>query len=217
MNAPLPALALISILATSASAANGEKQGAIPSFGDFSLTQRKDPIEITSDKLDFDYKSRRTLFRGNVMVVQGELHLQSDVLTVDYKQVGEKQQLEQVTADGHVTVTQGPKKATGNHAVFSEAERTVVLTGNAVLEEGSNQVNGDKIVVYPDESRMEVIGDNRRVKVILFPGQGGPDGAAPKKKGPGSGRKSEGSSAPEVTPEAESAESAESNGPTQGP
>ena len=57
--------------------------------------------------------------------------------------------------------------------MFDQSTRTVVLTGNAVLEEGSNQVNGDKIVVYPDESRMEVLGENRRVKVILFPGQGG--------------------------------------------
>jgi DNA-directed RNA polymerase specialized sigma24 family protein len=55
------------------------------------------------------------------------------------------------------------------------------------LEEGSNQVNGDTIVVYPDESRMEVKGDNSRVKLIIFPGEG-PLGSAsptPKPDGPG--------------------------------
>jgi lipopolysaccharide export system protein LptA len=86
--------------------------------------------------------------------------------------VGDKQDLKTVTADGHVTITQGPKKATGNHAVFDQTSRTMVMTGDAVLEEGSNQVAGDRIVVYPDESRMEILGENRRVKVILFPGQG---------------------------------------------
>jgi lipopolysaccharide export system protein LptA len=165
---------IVFVVASSAWAAGAPKTESpiMPGFGDFGLTSKKDPIEITSDRLDFDYKNRRTVFRGNVEVVQGEVHLLSDVLTVDYKQVGDKQEIDAVNADGHVTITQGPKKATGTHAVFDQATRTVVLTGNAVLEEGSNQVNGDKIVVHPDESRMEVISENRRVKVILFPGQG---------------------------------------------
>jgi lipopolysaccharide export system protein LptA len=165
---------IVLVLASGVCAAGAPKaeSPAVPGFGDFGLTSKKEPIEITSDRLDFDYKNRRTVFRGNVEVVQGEVHLLSDVLTVDYKQVGDKQEVEAVNADGHVTITQGPKKATGTHAVFDQSTRTVVLTGNAMLEEGSNQVNGDKIVVHPDEARMEVISENRRVKVILFPGQG---------------------------------------------
>jgi lipopolysaccharide export system protein LptA len=168
------------------SATSGSSTTALPGMADLSFTSKKEPIEITSEKLDFDYKNRRTVFRGNVDVVQGEVRLQSDVLTVDYAQVGDKQELKEVTADGHVTVTQGPKKATGNHAVFSQSNRTVTLTGNAVLEEGSNQVNGDRIVVHPDESRMEVLGENRRVKVILFPGQGPLASGTPGKEKAGS-------------------------------
>jgi lipopolysaccharide export system protein LptA len=168
--------------ATSASSAS-----SLPNMGDFSFTSKKEPIQITSEKLEFDYKNRRTVFRGDVDVIQGDVHLQSDVLTVDYTQVGDKQELKEVTAEGHVTITQGPKRATGNHAVFNQSNRTVTLTGNAVLEEGSNQVNGDRIVVHPDESRMEVLGENRRVKVILFPGQDqgvpGKEKATPKQGG----------------------------------
>jgi len=192
-------------LATAASAAPAPTPGkadssALPAFGDFSLTSKKEPIQITSDKLDFDYKNRRTVFRGAVEVIQGDVHLQTDILTVDYTQVGDKQELKGVNADGHVTITQGPKKATGSHATFDQGSRTVVLTGNAVLEEGSNQVNGDRIIVHPDESRMEVLGENRRVKVILFPGQqgasaGGPPGKETTKPTPGD------TSVPVVTPE----------------
>ncbi|MGH7896412.1 MAG: lipopolysaccharide transport periplasmic protein LptA [Candidatus Binatia bacterium] len=151
--------------------ANSEAAGA-SGFGNLTFTSRKEPIQITSQKLDFDYKNRRTVFRGDVEVVQGDVHLRSDLLTVDYTQDGDQQQLKEVTADGNVKITQGGRKATGNHAVFDQTARTLVLSGNAVLEEGSNQVNGDRIVVHPDDSRMEVLGENRRVKVILFPGQG---------------------------------------------
>lgn len=200
----LPALlvALASVAAAGPTPIPGKGGStSIPSFGDFSITSKKEPIEITSEKLDFDYKNRRTVFHGDVVVVQGEVHLQSDALTVDYAQVGDKQQLTQVTADGHVTITQGSKKASGKHAIFDQSSRTVVLTGDAVLEEGSNQVNGDRIVVYPDESRMEVLGQNRRVKVILFPGQGPLGGGTPDKETPKPG----GTAAPVVTPEANDA------------
>jgi lipopolysaccharide export system protein LptA len=158
-------------LSLSAALAAGEKSPGA-SFGDFTFTSRKEPIQVTAEHLDFDYKNRRTVFRGGVEVTQGDIHMLSNVLTVDYSETGGQQQLREVTAEGNVTITQGPRKGTGDRAVFDQSTRTLVLTGNAVLEEGSNQVNGDTIVVYPDESRMEVKGENRRVKVILFPGQG---------------------------------------------
>lgn len=152
--------------------AANEKAPPTTGFGDFSFTSRKEPIQVVSERLDFDYNRRRTVFRGNVEVTQGDIQLVSDILTVDYAQVGDQNQMREVTADGHVVITQGARKAAGDRAVYDQASRTLVLTGNAVLTEGSNQVNGDTIVVYPDESRMEVKGENRRVKVILFPGQG---------------------------------------------
>jgi lipopolysaccharide transport protein LptA len=156
-------------------------------FPEFSFTSKKEPIDITAEKLDFDYKSRRTTFRGNVEVVQGDVHLVSDVLTVDLEEGSkdQEQKLRAVHADGHVTITQGARKATGDRAVFDQTTRTMILTGNGVLQEGLNQVKGEKITVYPDESRMEVTGENSRVKVTLFPGQGQlgkptPQGQAPK-------------------------------------
>lgn len=160
----------IAALASSALAA-GEKVPGL-SFGAFTFTSRKEPIQVTSEHLDFDYKNRRTVFRGGVEVVQGDIQLRSDVLTVKYVEGAGEQRLQEVVAEGHVAITQGPRKGTGDRAIFDQTQRTLVLSGNAMLEEGSNQVNGDTIVVYPDESRMEVKGENRRVKVILFPEQG---------------------------------------------
>lgn len=167
-------LAFALVLLASAAAAEDAKSAAPGGFGDFSFTSRKDPIQVTSEKLDFDYKSRRTVFRGKVQVVQADVHLTCDTFTVDYEQQGEQQTLKAVNADGNVTILQGARKATGDHAVFDQSTRTLVLTGRPALEDGLNQVKGDKIIVYPDESRMEVSGDNSRVKVILFPGQGAP-------------------------------------------
>lgn len=174
--------------------------GGLGGLGDFSLTSNKEPVEITSEKLDFDYKAKRVVFTGNVLVVQGAVNLQTDMLIVDYTQVGEKQELKQANAEGHVVITQGPKKASGQHATFDQSNRTMILTGDAVLEEGSNQVNGDRIVVHPDDSRMEVIGQNRRVKVVLFPGQGSLAEGGDKKPTPAAGAEAP---APAATPAAQ--------------
>lgn len=138
-------------------------------FEGFSFTSRKEPIEVTSNRLEFDYKQRRTWFRGDVLVKQGDIVLRSDTLTVTYAGEGDQQKLEEVLAEGHVTITQGARRATGDRAVFDDRTRTLVLTGRAVLQEGPNQLNGDTIIVYPDESRMEVKGENSRVKLVIFP------------------------------------------------
>ncbi len=193
----------MALLASVAQAASKATPGV--SFGDFTFTSRKEPIQITSEHLDFDYKNRKTVFRGLVEVIQGEIEMRSDVLTVEYSEAGGEQQLREVTAIGHVTIKQGPRKGSGDRAVFDQSNRTLVLTGNAMLEEGSNQVNGDTIVVYPDESRMEVKGENRRVKVILFPGQG-PLGATPSAPNAGS-----------ATAPAASGSETPTNGPSESP
>ncbi len=201
--------------AAAAAAPGAKGKAAAPAglggLGDFSLTSNKEPVEITSEKLDFDYKIKRVIFTGNVVVIQGAVNLQTDSLTVDYDQVGEKQTLKTANAEGHVVITQGPKKATGQHATFDQTTRTMVLTGDAVLEEGSNQVNGDKIVVHPDDSRMEVIGQNRRVKVVLFPGgQKTPTPGAANDKAAGGAAKPTPTQPPAVTPEAQTNGSGES-------
>jgi lipopolysaccharide export system protein LptA len=44
-----------------------------------------------------------------------------------------------------------------------------VLSGDAVLHEGSNEVRGERVIVYLDEQRSVVEGTNTRVKAILVP------------------------------------------------
>jgi lipopolysaccharide export system protein LptA len=160
----LTLVALISLLVGSGRA---EDNSAV--LGGFSLTSGGEPIEITSDRLDFDYKERKTIFRGEVHVVQGDIELDSDLLTVRFLEDGGQRSVDRIAADGNVVIRQGARIATGDYATFDEQSRTLELTGNAILEEGSNRASGETIIVYPDESRMEIRAENSRVKLILFP------------------------------------------------
>jgi len=152
-----------------------------------SLTSRREPIHIRSRDLEFRYNDKRVTYRGDVVVVQGETTLKSDILVVTYEdQPTEKkpaqaktentslqqQRLKEIVAEGNVQITSGDRRATSKKAVFNEAIRTVVLSGNAVLEESGNRVTGEKVTVFLDEKRSVVEGgEEGQVVMVIAPQQ----------------------------------------------
>jgi lipopolysaccharide export system protein LptA len=168
-----------------------------------SFTSRKEPIHIRSRDLEFLYNDKRIIYRGDVVVTQGTTTLKSDTLTVTYEEpttntgatqpkpetvAAEKgaakpkaqtttsqQQLKEIVAEGNVDITSGDRHATAKKAVFTQAARTVVLSGNAVLQEGENRVNGEKVTVFLDQKRtvVEGAGEKPRVEMVVSQQQEG--------------------------------------------
>ena len=144
-----------------------------------SLTSRKDPIHIRSHDLEYFHEEKRTQFRGNVVVVQGDLTLKSDVLTITWEDAAltptasttTRQQIKQLVAEGHVEITSEEWRATSRKTVFNETKRTVTLSGNAVVQEGTNKITGEVVTIYLDEKRSVVEGGEgkRQVQIILIP------------------------------------------------
>ena len=145
----------------------------------FSLTSRKDPIDISSHGFEYFHEQKRTQFRGNVVVVQGDMTLKSDVLTVAWEDVvptpasstTTRQQIKQIIAEGHVEITSGERRATSRKAVFSETKRTVTLSGKAILQEGTNRITGEVVRIFLDEKRSVVEGGKgeRQAHMVLIP------------------------------------------------
>jgi len=141
------------------------------------FTSTREPISVTADGLEFDYRSRVLTYKGTVVVTQGEMKLESDTLIVSLDEHAENQ-VKEVIAQGQVRLSQGGRWATGGRAVFDQARGTAVLSNKAELHDGPNQVSGDRVVVYLDEQRSVVEGGSGRVKAVLFPGKGEPTPAA---------------------------------------
>jgi lipopolysaccharide export system protein LptA len=167
----------------------------------------KEPITITSDRLEYDYKNGIVVYRGNVEVVQGPTTVKSDTLTVtlaqdkgkngkpdpaalegtDPKSGDASTRVQQIVAVGSVRIDQGERYATGGRATFDQTKRTAILTDDPVLHDGPNEVMGDRVVVYLDENRSVVEGGRKRVKAVLYPdkdkaGEGRADGKPEAKK-----------------------------------
>ncbi|MFQ5665924.1 MAG: lipopolysaccharide transport periplasmic protein LptA [Candidatus Binatia bacterium] len=140
----------------------------IPLLGSLSFTASREPIEVSADALEYDYRSRVLTYKGNVVVTQGDMKLETDKLTVTVDEHADRR-VKEIVADGHVRLSKGDRWATAGHAVFDETQHTVVLSRNAELHDGSSQVSGDRVVVYLDQERSVIEGGGGRVKAVLFP------------------------------------------------
>ena len=149
--------ALGSMRADGEPAADGSRASNPLDLGEFG--KRKEPIFITSDSLEYDYKMNVVVYHGDVHATQGPVTLRSDTLTITLEKTDQEgpsdapkgdppkadppksnPRLRQIIAAGHVRMDDGTRTATGGRAVFEQSERTVVLTENPVLHEGTNEV-----------------------------------------------------------------------------
>jgi lipopolysaccharide export system protein LptA len=198
-DAPLIA-ALVTVALAGVAAAEPAKEGPPGGalFDAGSLGSKKEPIFITADTLEYDYKGNVVVYRGDVIAVQGDTKVRSDTLTVtlaaqkkdgpaDPAEKG-SQRLQEVVAVGKVRIDNGTRWATGGRAVFEQGTRTLVLTENPVLHDGANEVSGERVTVYLDENRSVVESGRRRVKATVFPNQdgdlAGTNAAPPKDEAP---------------------------------
>jgi lipopolysaccharide export system protein LptA len=129
---------------------------------------RSQPINITSDRLEADDAARQVKFLGNVVARQGEVVIYSAVLTLFYSE-GSKE-IDRVEADRDVRIVQGERVATGDKAVFYQADGRIVLSGNARVHEGADFVEGDVITVFLGEEKSVVQGrEGSRVNAVFHP------------------------------------------------
>lgn len=132
------------------------------------LSQGRGPIHVTSDRLEADDDAKTVVFSGNAVATQDDVTIHGDRLTIKY--AGEKREIEQIIADGHVRIVQQEKVATGKKAVFYNKEERVVMTGSPKVTEGESFVEGQEITIYLKENRSVVSGGNGgRVNAVFTP------------------------------------------------
>lgn len=147
---------------------------------------RKDPVKIEANSLEVRDKEKIAVFRGNVVVVQGdttmrcrelEVHYEGNALGADPRQNvpatktqqknASAQRIKRLVATGGVIVTAKDQKAVGDKGIFEMATNIVVLDGNVVLTQGGNIMNGDKLTVNLTTGTSKL--DAKRVTGVLVP------------------------------------------------
>ncbi|MEJ5366161.1 MAG: lipopolysaccharide transport periplasmic protein LptA [Desulfosoma sp.] len=126
------------------------------------------PINIASDRMVADQKSRTVIFEGHVTVQQGAMTITGQKLTVygaeRAKGAGNPQgevtgdQIERIEVEGNVVISEGDRVATSQKAVLYNKEQKIVLMGSPVLVQGKDRVQGDLITLYLEDQRSVVEG-----------------------------------------------------------
>lgn len=130
------------------------------------------PLEITSERLEVFQNEQKTVFSGQVEAIQGDFQLNTDRLTVYYDE--QQRLVDRLEAEGRVKVVQQDRSAQADRAVFKQQEQVLILTGHAILTQGTNRVAGEEIVfdLANNSSTVKSSGSGRVKATIMPPAKG---------------------------------------------
>jgi lipopolysaccharide export system protein LptA len=186
------AIVATTLVVVTQGAAQSDKKGPGNLFK--SMPQKRDePIRISSATLEVRDKSKVAMFKGDVVVIQGDTNVRCNELVVFYE--GERgapgskatpapaakgvpapgqggQQIRRMEARGSVVVTQKDQRAIGDRAEFDMRTNTVTLIGNVVITSADNVVRGERVAIDLNSgvARMGVeSGGSGRVEMLVNP------------------------------------------------
>lgn len=135
------------------------------------LEDAADLTVITSDKLTFDYQQHFAYFQDNVVVVDPEMKLLADRMTVTFSG---SNKVTEIKAEGRVYIIQEDKQARSDVAIYNVQQGVIVLTGKPQVTRGKDILTGDKITFWRDQNKMIV---EPRARLVIHPQDGTARGA----------------------------------------
>ena len=129
-----------------------------PAFG----RDSREPVDVRSERFDLDDIKHIAIFRGNVVATQGDSVLKAPEMHVMYegkagqeflnagtpqdKPQGEATGLSRLVARTGVIVTMGEdRRVTGDIADFDAKDDTALFTGNVLVTQGKNTLQGRRL------------------------------------------------------------------------
>ena len=147
-------------------------------------TKSKAPIDITANEAEVTNSKCVSVWRGAAEAVQAQARLRADTITVysapkgangdGQQSCGETQR---IVAEGNVFYVTQQQNVRGDHAVYSQGDDQVVITGNVIVVQGNDVARGDKLTlnVSTRDAKMEsgVTGPGKpgRVRGVFYPKQ----------------------------------------------
>ncbi len=124
--------------------------GAVPVIAE-SSKDKESKTTITADTMSYDYKRSIAIFQDNVVVIDPQVRLESDALTVLF---GRTNEIKSITAVGNVRIKSDDKAALCNKAIYIAKSGEILLTGDAVLMRNNDRLEGKQITFWLNEERV---------------------------------------------------------------
>lgn len=144
----------------------------------------KQPVTITSDRLEVNRKLYTAVYAGNVMADDKDRGM---VVLADRMEFFFDEKMERIQkgiATGNVRATIKEKRITADQLELFPDEDKAVLTGNPRAWQDNDLITGTKITIFSKEDRAVVEGDaSKRVTAILYPKSEGAGRSEPQAPG----------------------------------
>src|SRR5574337_365301 len=144
----------------------------------------KNPVTITSDRLEVNRKRHTAVYSGNVMADDKDRGMVVLADKMEFLFDEEMKRIQKGIATGNVRATINEKKVTADQLELFPDEDKAVLTGNPRAWQDNDLITGTKITIFSKEDRAVVEGDpSKRVTAILYPKSDGAGRPAPQAPG----------------------------------
>lgn len=137
-------------------------------------SDKEQPIQISADKVEIDNAHGKSIYSGNVEMIQGSIIINGDNITIYTDMDGNLKTADIIGKPASFKQTPDNKEeidAKADHIeVLYEKDEQVNLSKNASLIQGANRFTGDKIKYLTATD--QVFADSKkdsRVKVIITP------------------------------------------------
>lgn len=124
----------------------------------------KGPVNVQSETMSVFNKKGLAIWRGSVVATQAEATLKCDELEAAYDEKGAGN-VTMLIARGNVHLTQPGRVVKSARATFDNRTRTLTFTGAPRVFEGENTLEGERIVVFVDDDRVEVAKARGKMKI----------------------------------------------------
>lgn len=134
---------------------------------------RNQPIQLEADRGQLDQKTGTSIYEGNVVIIQGSMHLNADTATV-YTQNGQFQRIEAFGKPAAWRYKTSPDKeelhGTGLRVDYDVTKDLMTMTGNARVTQGNDVYTGDYIEYETKTDLVRARGEKgNRIQITIQP------------------------------------------------
>ncbi|SFL14013.1 lipopolysaccharide export system protein LptA [Loktanella salsilacus] len=120
------------------------------------------PVEVTADNLNVDQDTGSAVFRGNVVIGQGDLRLSAPSVQVTY--AADSGDITRLQATGGVTFATATEAAEAQSADYNLASGLLTLNGDVLLTQGQSALSADSMVLDLNAGTAQM---NGRVRTVF--------------------------------------------------
>lgn len=129
------------------------------------------PLDIAADQSEILTKECRSIWKGDVEVLQARTRLRAQSLDVYSTKSGDQcGETEKLIANGQVFYVELDRTVRADNAVYTAKADTITLTGNVVVVQGKSVARAERVVINLQTGQSQMFSSGKgRVRGVFYP------------------------------------------------